>query len=115
MAKAIDCLLFNLEEFVSGYFGRPKHLRIYHLVTNNMLDEDDEIKALKMLYDELKETLGRSFLYDVSIRIRDRLGDDYSVTPEMRHKMMKEYDKKHVAKTSDFEDAKVCHSLLVSQ
>ncbi|CAA7041048.1 unnamed protein product [Microthlaspi erraticum] len=107
MAKANDCLLFNLEDFVSGYMGRPKHLRIYHLLTNNMLDEDDEIKALKMLFDGLKKTLDRSFLYDVSIRIRGRLGDEYSVTPEMRHKMMEEYDKEYARKTSYLEVTKL--------
>ncbi|VVA96369.1 unnamed protein product [Arabis nemorensis] len=89
--------LFDFQEYISRYSGRPQLLRIEHMLKHQLLDEDDKLEALRFLFDRLKwdrwaYRTDTKFLTFVSNEISGRLGASYSADSEMLKKMELDYN-----------------------
>ncbi|CAH8259207.1 unnamed protein product [Arabidopsis lyrata] len=101
-----DVPLFDFIDYIQSYTGREKLLRIHHMVTKGLLEEEDELVALQMAFEELTNGTPKwrlqtdyKFLEIISNLINGRLGQQYIATPEILKRMeslyIEELDKRN--------------------
>ncbi|CAN8269703.1 unnamed protein product [Cochlearia groenlandica] len=95
--RFVSIQVFNVSSLLSlTKPGRSKLLRIKHMVKHQLLDENNNMEALKILFDELKYEEHRyktdtMFLDFVSNQINDKLCPAYCANPDILHKMKRDY------------------------